>query len=269
MHPCLPAVLILSLPALAGTPPEWSRPFPAHRIVGNVYFVGTEELGCYLIRGSVGDILINTGLADSPPLIAANIRALGFDPKHIRILLTNQAHYDHVGGFAAMQKLSGARVLATPGDAPLLADGGASDPGGMDGFAPVKVDRVIKDGEEILLGDLALKVVSTPGHTPGSVSYEMTVREGGKARRLLFANLPTVVMPLKNPQYPRIVADLRSSFVRLKSLNPDVWVAAHASQCGLAAKRKAGIYEDPKGYAAAVARCEADFVAKVKVELGK
>ena len=136
MHPCLPAVLILSLSAFSTTPPEWSRPFPAHRIVGNVYFVGTEELGCYLIRGSAGDILINTGLADSPPLIAANIRALGFDPKDVHILLTNQAHYDHVGGFAAMQKLSGSKVYATLADSPLLADGGASDPGGMDRFAP-------------------------------------------------------------------------------------------------------------------------------------
>ena len=102
--------LILALPALAGNPPEWSQAVPPFRIAGPVYFVGTAELGCYLIKGDAGDILINTGLADSPPLIAASIRALGFDPKDIRILLTNQAHFDHVGGFKEMQRLTGAKV---------------------------------------------------------------------------------------------------------------------------------------------------------------
>jgi metallo-beta-lactamase class B len=260
--------LVLVLPALAGNPPEWSKPAPPFHIAGPVYSVGTAELGCYLIRGSVGDILINTGLAGSAPMIAANIRALGFDPKAIRIQLTNQAHFDHAGGFAAMRRLTGAQVYATAGDAPLLEDGGASDPGGLGRFEPVKVDRVLKDGEVIRLGDLALKVISTPGHTPGSVSYEMTVREAGQDRVMFFANLPTVVMPLKTPKYPGIVADLRSSFTRLKALRPDIWVAAHVSQCGLDAKHKAGQFEDPCGYAKAVADCEADFLAKEKAELG-
>lgn len=253
---------------LAGNPPEWSQPVAPFRIAGPVYFVGTAELGCYLIKGPAGDILINTGLADSPPLIAASIRALGFDPKDIRILLTNQAHFDHVGGFNEMQRLTSAKVCATAGDAPLIESGGAADPGGLGRYAPVKVDRVLKDGEVITLGDIALKVIATPGHTPGSVSFEMTVKENGRDRKLLFANLPTVVMPLKNPKYPGIVADLRMSFARLKALKPDLWVAAHVSQCGLDAKRKAGVFEDPAGYAKAVADCEADFEAKVASELG-
>ena len=262
------SALILSLPAFAGNPPEWSQPVAPFQIAGPVYFVGTVELGCYLIKGSEGDILLNTGLADSPPLIATSQRALGVDLKDIRILLTNQAHFDHVGGFAEMQKLTGAKVYATTGDAPLLESGGASDPGGLGRFAPVKVDRVLEDGEVITLGDIALKVIATPGHTPGSVSYQITVKEGGRDRTLLFVNLPTVVMPLKNPKYPGIVADLRGSFARLKALKPDLWVAAHVSQCGLDAKRKTGAFEDPAGYAKAVADCETDFEAKVKSELG-
>jgi metallo-beta-lactamase class B len=269
MRTRLAAALLLPLPVLAGTPPEWSKAVQPFRIAGNVYFVGTAELGCYLIKGSAGDILINTGLADSPPLIAASIRALGFDPKDIKILLTNQAHFDHVGGFAGMQRLTGAKIYATAGDTPQLEDGGASDPGGLARFTPVKVDRVLKDGEVVKLGDLSLKVISTPGHTRGSVSYEMTVRAGGKDRVMLFANLPTVVMPLKNPKYPGIVADLRGSFARLKALKPDCWVAAHVSQCGLDAKAKTGAFEDPASYAEAVADCEADFEAKVKSELGR
>lgn len=253
---------------LAGNPPEWSKPVPPFHIAGPVYFVGTAELGCYLIKGAQGDILLNTGLADSPPLILASLKALGVAPEDIKVLLTNQAHSDHVGGFAGMQKRTGAEVWATAGDAPLMESGGASDPGGLGTYAPLKVDRVVKDGEVIRLGDLALKVISTPGHTPGSVSYELTFPEGGRMRTMLFVNLPTVVMPLKTSKYPGIVADLRMSFARLKALRPDIWVAAHVSQCGLADKAKTGGFEDPNGYAKAVAECEVAFEAKVKAELG-
>lgn len=257
-----------ALLAFAGTPPEWSKPFPAHPIAQNVHYVGTAELGCYLITGSQGHILLNTGLADSPPLILASLQSLGIDPKDIRILLTNQAHFDHVGGFAVMQKRTGAKVYATAADAPLLRDGGASDPGGLSTFQPVKVDHELKDGEVITLGDIALTVIATPGHTPGSVSYQMTVQVNGQKKTLLFANLPSVVMPLKSRKYPGLVKDLKTSFKRLISLHPDLWVAAHVSQCGLVQKHASGNYEDPSGYAAAVASCEADFKAKLQVELG-
>ncbi|MDR3682873.1 MAG: subclass B3 metallo-beta-lactamase [Geothrix sp.] len=263
-------LLLLALPsAFAETPPDWSKPQPAHRIAGNVSSVGTAELGCYLITGSQGHILLNTGLADSPPLILANLQSLGIDPKDIRILLTNQAHFDHVGGFAEMRQRTGAKVYATAGDAPLLRDGGASDPGGLSTFAPVRVDHVLKDGEVITLGDISLTVIATPGHTPGSVSYQMTVRQDGRDKTFLFANLPTVVMPLKNRKYPGIVKDLKASFRRLASLRPDLWVAAHASQCGLIQKFASGNFEDPRGYAAAVASCEAEFKTKLKAELGR
>ena len=247
----------------ADTPPDWSRPFPAHRMAGPVSYVGTEELGCYLIRTSEGYLLLNTGLADSPPLILASLKALGVDPKAIRVMLTNQAHFDHVGGFAELQRLTGAEVWATAADAPLLRDGGASDPSGFTRFAPVKVDRVLQDGERLAFGDLALTVIGTPGHSPGSVSYLLTFPEGGKARTLLFANLPTVVMSLDPPAYPGLVADLRRSFARLKALHPDLWVASHASQFDLAKKHARGDYADPKGYAAAVAELERAFEAKV------
>lgn len=269
MGPRASAAFCLPLLLSAGTPPEWSAPAAPVPIAGPVYAVGTAELGAYLIRVPGGNLLLNTGLEDAPKIIAANLRTLGVDLRSIRVLLTNQAHYDHVGGFRRMQKLTGAKIWATAGDAPLLEDGGASDPGGLPRFPKVAVDRILSDGEEIVLGEgLTLKVLGTPGHTPGSVSYLLTFPEGGRARTLLFANLPTVVMPLKNPAYPGIVADLRLSFARLKALHPDLWVAAHASQCGLAAKAKTGVFEDPEGYAKAVAACEAAFQASVKTELG-
>src|SRR5260370_7344870 len=149
-------ILLGRNPAFAGMPPEWSKPFPGCRIAGRAYFVGTAELGCYLIKASQGDILLNTGLADSPPIIVAGIRSLGFDPKDIRILLTNQAHSDHVGGFAEMQKLTGAKVYATAADARLIEDGGASDPGALPGSTPAKLARVLQHGEVIRRADLPL-----------------------------------------------------------------------------------------------------------------
>jgi metallo-beta-lactamase class B len=267
---CLLLTLLLGLrTAFAETPSEWSKPYPAHRIAEHVYYVGTTDLGCFLITGSQGHILINTGLSESPAMILASLRTLGIDPKGIRILLTNQAHFDHVSGFAEMQKHTGANIFATAADAPLLRDGGASDPGSLPLFTPVKVDRVLKDGELITLGDIALTVIATPGHTPGSASYQMTIHDGGRTLTMLFANFPTVVMPLKNPKYPGIAADLKQSFRRLNALHPDIWVAAHASQCGMAAKHAAGSYEDPKGYAPALAACERDFKTKLHAELGQ
>jgi metallo-beta-lactamase class B len=240
---------------------------PGRHLAGPVYYVGTEDLGCYLLRGSKGDILINTGLADSPALIEASLRSLGFDPRDIRILLTNQAHFDHVGGFAGMQERSGAKVHATHGDAPLLETGGASDPAGFTRYRPVKVDRVLEDGEVIALGDLKLEVISTPGHTPGSVSYKLTHPGLGKAQTMFFVNLPTVVMPLKHPAYPAIASDFRLSFSRLKALRPGLWVAAHASQCRLQAKQTPEALSDPAGYLRAVEGCEKGFLEKVAAEL--
>ncbi len=260
------AAVLLVAPLLAGDPPEWSRPVPPFHIAGPVSFVGTEELGCYLIRGSTGCILINTGLEDSPKLILKNLEALGVDRRQVNLLLTNQAHSDHVGGFSKMQKLTGARIWATVRDAPLLESGGAADPSALPRYKAVHVDRLLSDGEEMVFGDLRLKVMLTPGHTPGSVSYLLSYPEGGATRTVLFANLPTVVMPLKNAKYPAIVSDLRLSFARLKALHPDVWVAAHVSQCGLLDKAKTGRFEDADGYAKAVAACEADFETKLKAE---
>ena len=260
------AFLLSAFPALTGTPPEWSRPVAPFHIAGPVYFVGTEELGCYLIRGSTGGILINAGLADSPKLILQSLKKLGVEPRSVGILLTNQAHADHVGGFYKLKKALKAGVWATAADARLLESGGAEDPGGLPRYPAVKVDRILADGEEMAFGDLTLKVILTPGHTPGSVSYLLTFPEAGATRTMLFANLPTVVMPLKNPKYPGIVQDLELSFARLKALHPDLWVAAHVSQCGLLAKAKAGQFEDPEGYTKAVADCEADFRAKLQAE---
>ncbi|HBY58294.1 MAG TPA: subclass B3 metallo-beta-lactamase [Solibacterales bacterium] len=258
--------LMVAAAAVSAAPPEWSRPFPPHRIAGNVYFVGTEDLACFLITDrAAGHILINSGLAASNAAIREGVEKLGFRIEDIRVLLTNQAHYDHVDGFAELQRWSGAKVYATPADAKLLESGGAADPSGFTTYAPVKVDRVLRDRETIQLGRIRLTVHFMPGHSPGSVGYEMEM----DGRSLLIANMGSVVMPLDNPKYPGIVADFRATFARQKSLRPEIWVAAHGSQFDLAGKHKSGNYVDPGGYRKAVAAYEKEFEARARALGGK
>lgn len=247
----------------------WKRPFPAHKIAGNLHYVGTEDLACFLIATPEGHILINTGLADSVALIRASVQKLGYTLEDIRILLTQQAHYDHVAALGEIQKLTGAKMHATEEDAPVLEDGGRSDPflGEQYRFAPVKVDRKLKDGDTVRLGGAELRVHLTPGHTKGSVSYSMAVVEDGKKYSVLIANMGTVVMPLVgNSAYPRIAEDFARAFRVQKALSADIWVAAHASHYGMQEKYKAGSFVDPEGYRRAVERFEKLYLQRLAQE---
>jgi metallo-beta-lactamase class B len=267
-------ILWLGLSCLIGifaAPPEWSRPVAPVKIVENVYYVGTEDLACYLISDPAGHILINTGLADSAPLIFSNVEKLGFRWQDIKILLTNQGHFDHVAAMAEVQKKTSAQFFATKADAPMISDGGASDPvGGPEyRFSPVKVYRILADEELITLGKTQLKVHLHPGHTPGSVSYSMKVLVAGKPQQVLFANLATIVISLDNPKYPNIVSDLKQTYAKQKKLAPDIWLAGHASQFGLQEKLKTGDFADRKGFAAAVLKLEKRFQQQLQIELGQ
>ncbi len=262
-------LLSLSLVAAAQDNAAWKRPFPPHKIAGNIYYVGTEDLACYLLSTPQGHILINTGLADSTPLIHGSISKLGFKLQDIKIILNMQAHFDHVAAMQEIQNLSGAKVYATGADAPSLEDGGKSDPafGPKPQFAPVKVDRRLKDGDTVALGGTELKVILTPGHSRGSVSYSTTIVDNGRKLNVLFVNMNTVVMPLVgNAKYPRIAEDFTRSFEKQRQLSPDIWVAAHASQYDMARKLKAGSFIDPEGYKKAIERHERMFYETLEKE---
>ena len=127
--------------------PEWSRPYPPFQIAGNLYYVGTYDLACYLIVTYQGNILINTGLASSAPVIKANIEKLGFKLADTKILLTTQAHFDHMGAMAAIKKITGAKMMVDKGDSAVVSDGGRSDyaqNGDVSVFEPVKIDRILQ-----------------------------------------------------------------------------------------------------------------------------
>lgn len=241
----------------------WNQPFEPFRIAGPIYYVGTSELGVYLITTPAGHILVDGGLPESAPLIETSIRQLGFKVEDVEVLLTTQAHFDHVGSLAALQRASGGRVMVMEGDAPLVEAGGKGDYLFDDAMFPAaKVDRVLRDGDTVTLGGITLKAVLTPGHTKGCTTWTTEIVENGKAFKVLFAGStsvnPGTVLP-SMPTYPTVGADYDRAFRVQATLTPDIWVAAHAGFFGLEKKRerqKAGApnpFIDPQGWVQSVA----------------
>ena len=241
--------------------PDWTTPEAPFRIVGSIHYVGTKDLAAYLITTPAGHMLIDGAVPGMGGEIEKSIRTLGFKPEDIKILLTTQAHFDHVGTLAHFAAISHGSVRVMQGDERLVADGGKSDY--LFGaradlyFPPVKVDAVLKDGDVITLGGVSVTALRTAGHTPGCATYTMTVTEGGKAYNVVFPGSTTVnpgTRFVKNPSYAGIADDYRRTFDRLASLTPDIFLAAHAGAFDLAGKRARmrteGVqaFVDPDGY---------------------
>ena len=273
----IPCFLALSAAPLGAQPEGWTRPFPGHRVIGNLYAVGTYDLGVFLVTSDEGHILINTALKESTPLIRRNIESVGFRMDDIKILLTMQAHWDHTAALAEIKRATGAEMRATAGDAPVLEDGGFSDAhfGGKVLFDPVEVDKIIADGEAIELGSSRLEVVESPGHTAGSVSYTMTVQENGRDYRVVIANMGTINPGKRlvvNPTYHGLAEDFAKTFRRQKAMEIDVWVAAHGSQYRLHSKYRPGqpyspdTFVDPEGFLSEVERLEGLYLEQLEEE---
>jgi metallo-beta-lactamase class B len=247
--------------------PSWVQEYKPFRIAGNLYYVGSYELGSYLITTPQGHILINTGLPGSDTMIRRHVEELGFKISDIKILLTNQAHFDHVGGFAAIKKITGAQVMIEEMDAPVLASGGNSDffMGGHGMiFQPVKADRLLHDQDTVKLGEMQIVVLHHPGHTKGSCSFLFDVKDETRTYRILIANLPTLLGDPEvpgMPAYPQIAKDYAYTLDALKKLQFDLWFAAHANQFDLDKKHKSGddynpgAFSDRTGYDEAIADC--------------
>src|SRR3954447_20074953 len=137
----LPAVLAVAVAAAGQGPAEWHEPFPAHRVIGDVYYVGSKDLASYLITTPEGHILINSGFDATVPLIQKSVEALGFKMTDIKVLLASHAHSDHVAGHARMKELTGAKVYVMRGDEGVIASGGAGQYPYTDRWTPCAVDR--------------------------------------------------------------------------------------------------------------------------------
>jgi metallo-beta-lactamase class B len=257
----------------------WTTPVAPFTIVGPIHYVGTKDLAAYLITTPAGHILIDGAVPSMAAEIETSIAALGFKPQDIRILLTTQAHFDHVGTLAHFQQLSKASVRIMRGDEALVADGGRSDYllGAMPTahFTPVKVDVVLEDGDTVSLGGVTLTAIKTPGHTPGCATYTMSVTDKGRTYAVVFPGSTTVnpgTRLVKNPSYPGIADDYRRTFDRLASLKPDIFLGAHASFFDLEGKRArmktegAPAFVDPDGYRRLHAQKREAFEAAIKAE---
>jgi metallo-beta-lactamase class B len=256
--------------------PDWTRPFPPFRMIGNIYWVGGYDLSTYLITTPQGHILINTGVGDTAQQIKASVEQLGFKITDTKILTATHGHFDHVAGMADLKKMTGARLIVSAGDKDLLESGGKADfrfgelPGAR--FQPVTVDQTFTDGEKISLGGTELTAHHHPGHTKGATSFTMTVQEAGKSYRVIIANMPSInpgVTVNGMAKYPDIAADYARTFRAQKELNSDVWLASHAGQFGMHEKYKPGDaynperFVDPRGFQAAVARLEKAYTDQI------
>lgn len=258
------------------TPHDWSEPYEPFRIAGNLYYVGTSDLACYLITTPKGNILINTGLAASAPLIKASIEASGFKLADLKILLTTQAHYDHTGAMAAIKKITGAKMMVDEKDSGVMADGGRSDyalGGDTSTYEPVEADRLLHDDDTIRLGNTQLVMLHHPGHTKGSCSFLFDVKDERRSYKVLIANMPTIVTE-KNftdiPAYPDIARDYAYTLDAMKKLSFDIWLSSHASQFGLHSKHKRGdaynpaAFIDKTGYDTAIRNLQKEFFRRIK-----
>jgi len=236
------------------TTAEWTATYQPFRIAGNLYYVGTYDLACYLVTTTEGNILINTGLAASLTQIKNNIGTLGFKFTDTKILLTTQAHYDHMGAMAEIKKSTGAQLMVDEKDADVLVTGGSSDYElGIYGtsFKPVKPDRLLHDGDTIQLGSMKLVMLHHPGHTKGSCSFLFTVTDDKRSWKVLIANMPTIVTdkPFTGiSSYPEIATDYAYTFKAMKNITFDIWLASHASQFNLHTKHKPGDAYDPAAF---------------------
>ena len=256
--------------------PDWTTPFPPHKIVANLYCVGSKDLASYLITTPQGHILINSNLEASVPSIKENVERLGFRFEDIKILLISHAHFDHCAGSALIKQLTGAKYMVMEGDVPVVEDGGRSDfqysqsPDKL--YKPAKVDRILHDGDEVRLGDVVLTAHLTAGHTKGCTTWTLQVRDEGKTYNVVIIGSPNVNPGYKlvgNLRYPQIAQDYQRTFELLKSLACDVFLGAHGGYYGMTAKfanagkGKANPFVDPAGYKEYVADRERAFRAEL------
>ncbi len=216
--------------------PEWNQPREPLKIFGNTWFVGTQGISAILITSDAGHVLIDAGTAAAAGSVIASIKSLGLDLRDVRLILNSHAHYDHSGGIARIQQVSGARVDASPWSAATLERGTSSreDPLYLeaDSFPRVENVRVITDGEKVTIGGVTLTAHFTPGHTPGSTSWTWQSCEGDRCLNLVYADSQTPVSDSSfrysgNERYPNVLRDFERGFALLEQLPCDILLTPH------------------------------------------
>lgn len=214
---------------------DYAKPAPAVRIFANTYLVGTCGISSILITDKAGDILIDGGPEEAADLIADNIQSLGFRLTDVKYILHSHEHFDHVGGIRKLQLLTGAQLIASSAAAPVLRSGaaGEGDPqAGMSApFPAARVDRLIRDGQMVRLGNTVLTAVATPGHTPGALTWRWGSCDGGVCRQIVYADSLTPVSrdDYRFSDHPAYLAAYRASIAKVAALDCDILLTPHPS----------------------------------------
>jgi metallo-beta-lactamase class B len=258
--------------ALHALNPEWTEPFPPHRIAGNLYYVGSKDLASFLITTPRGHILINSNLTTSPLQIRKSVEQLGFRFTDIKILLISHAHFDHCAGSALIKRLTHAQYMVMDTDVPTVESGGRKDfafgnsPGTF--YPRAKVDRILHDGSQVRLGGVVLTAHLTAGHTRGCTTWTLQVPDHGKLYNVVIVGSPNVLSEYKlvnNQAYPQIAQDFTKQFQTLRGLPCDIFLGAHGGYYDLVekyARLKNGQpnpFIDPAGYKAFVVEHQQAF----------
>lgn len=251
--------------------PEDNQPVKPFRIIGNIYYVGASEVSSFLITTPQGHILLDSGFAQTVPLIVEGIKQLGFKLEDVKILINSHAHYDHAGGLAELKRLTGAQLMLSEADASLVGNGGKGDFqwGDTLTYEPAKADRILQDKDRVELGGVTMIARLTPGHTKGCTTWLMKVTEDGRTYEVVFVGSTTApgYKLVDNPKYPNIVADYEYTFRLLRSLPCDVFLGPHGSFFSLKKKaeqlargKKPNPFIDGKSYRDYLDRTEKDFL---------
>jgi metallo-beta-lactamase class B len=244
---------------------NWDQPFPPHRIADNLYYVGSAGLSTYLVTTPQGHIVINASFERTVPIIRANVEKLGFKMRDVKILLSSHAHNDHVGGLKALRDATGGKVFVMAGDDSVVSSGGKGQYLYDETWNPCPVDRVLKNGDVVRLGDAELRAHLTPGHTRGNTTWTLPVTDRGRKLQAVIIGSPNVnrgFQLVNNKDYPEIAADFARTFRVLKSLSCDIFLGAHGMYYDMEAKVKRlanggeNPFVDPKGYREYVAERE-------------
>ena len=241
--------------------------FPAYKVIGNIYFVGTQDYASFLVTSTEGHILINPDFEDSVDLIKAGVEKLGFKFGDIKVILISHAHGDHAAGVAKMKEMTGAQFMVMDGDVAATEHPAA----GRGGYPAAKISRVLHDGDEVKVGRNTLVAHLTPGHTKGNTTWTLKVADGGKTYDVVIigsAGVNNATALVNNPNYPNMVEDYQKTFQVLKSLPCDVFLASHGKFYGMKAKyakigQGANPFIDPDGYKAHVKLLEQAFYYKL------
>jgi metallo-beta-lactamase class B len=232
--------------------PAWDVAQAPFQIYGNTYYVGVKALSAILITSSAGHVLIDGALRQSAAQIVDNIRGLGFRIEDVKLIANSHVHFDHAGGIAALQRLSGARVVASSASAPVLMHGGvgADDPqfGSVAPIRPVKRVQTIADGETLHVGPLAVTAHLTPGHTPGGTTWTWSSCQNARCLNMVYADSLSAISAdhflfTRSTTYPHVLQDFERSFATMRTLPCDILVSTHPEVSGLwerLAKREHG-----------------------------